>query len=393
MKVYVVGGAVRDMLLSRKPKDTDYVVVGSTPEEMVSFGFKQVGADFPVFLHPTTGDEWALARVERKVGVGYHGFETAFDSSVTIEDDLRRRDLTINAMAYEVSVVKQDGTIVAVPNKGLTTLIDPFGGEDDLHSGILRHTSEAFSEDPLRVLRLARFAARFDFMIAPDTIELCKEVIKSGELDEVSYERYWKEITRAFVEPHPMNFFHTLFLVDAVRTVSFFKKWLGDMKYSRIAMIFDSIQLIEDHEDELSESEFISCMLAVISAFNRNADFADIKMQSSAINDANMLINIGDELANGMTAIGLHKTLKLIGVWRTPVWFTNLNPLLLYELLGEVPETTTDLVLYSAKVAAMITAEVVAPGEQGPHVGTLLQAARNSACQRAIEAFLLRDDG
>ena len=167
MKIYRVGGAVRDELLGRPISDRDYVVVGATPEEMIAKGFRPVGRDFPVFLHPGSGDEYALARTERKSGRGYHGFTFHVAPDVTLEEDLGRRDLTINAMARDA--------------EGM--LIDPYGGERDLSAGILRHVSPAFAEDPLRVLRVARFAARFGFAVAPETEALMRSIAAGGEID------------------------------------------------------------------------------------------------------------------------------------------------------------------------------------------------------------------
>jgi tRNA nucleotidyltransferase/poly(A) polymerase len=194
MRTFLVGGAVRDSLLGMPVKDRDWVVVGATPEEMVVAGFQQVGADFPVFLHPETREEHALARTERKVGEGHKGFETSFDATVTLEEDLRRRDLTINAMALDE----------------FGRLVDPFGGEADLRAGVLRHVSEAFAEDPLRVLRVARFAARFGFEVAPETLALMRELVESGEMQTLTVERVWKELERAMGEPEPLSFFNTL---------------------------------------------------------------------------------------------------------------------------------------------------------------------------------------
>lgn len=206
MRIYLVGGAVRDKLLEIPTKDHDWVVVGSAPDELISLGFKQVGSAFPVFLHPDTKEEYALARTERKIGPGYTGFETTFDSSVTLEQDLERRDLTINAIAQN-----QTGE-----------LIDPFNGQKDLKNRILRHVSPAFKEDPLRVLRVARFAARFShlgFTIAPETIDLIEEISTSGELEHLVSERIWTEMSRALVEPSPSEFFRVLRRVDALKTV------------------------------------------------------------------------------------------------------------------------------------------------------------------------------
>ncbi|MCP5143578.1 MAG: multifunctional CCA addition/repair protein [Gammaproteobacteria bacterium] len=200
MKIYRVGGVVRDRLLGRTSKDCDYVVVGSTPEEMLRLGYKQVGADFPVFLHPQSHEEYALARTERKQGSGYKGFIVHAAPDVTLEDDLRRRDLTINAMAETA-----EGEV-----------IDPFDGREDLSNRLLRHVSPAFVEDPLRVLRVARFAARFDFTVVDETMALMRAMAHSGELDSLTPERVFTETRRALGEPYPARFFQVLCECDAL---------------------------------------------------------------------------------------------------------------------------------------------------------------------------------
>lgn len=197
MQVYLVGGAVRDSLLGHPYQEKDYVVVGATPEHMLAQGFQPVGKDFPVFLHPETKEEYALARTERKSGKGYHGFQFFTDTTVSLEEDLIRRDLTINAIAMD-----QDGK-----------LYDPYGGQTDLENKTLRHVSEAFAEDPLRVLRVARFAARYSaygFHIAPETLQLMQTMAESGELDALTPERVWKETSRALLEDHADIYFQTL---------------------------------------------------------------------------------------------------------------------------------------------------------------------------------------
>lgn len=195
MKIYKVGGAVRDSLLGIKPIEIDWVVTGATPKSMIKKGFKQVGKDFPVFLHPETKEEYALARIEKKINEGHRGFECYSAPSVTLEEDLKRRDLTINAIA-ETS----EGVI-----------IDPFNGQKDLNNKILRHVSEAFTEDPLRILRIARFSARLpNFTVAPETIGLLKKMVALGMLDELTPERVWKELKRALTEPSPEKFFEML---------------------------------------------------------------------------------------------------------------------------------------------------------------------------------------
>ena len=189
-----MGGSVRDELLGRSVSDRDYVVVGATPEEMLARGFRPVGRDFPVFLHPDTHEEYALARTERKEGRGYHGFVFHTSPEVSLEADLARRDLTINAMARA-----EDGT-----------LIDPYGGRADLEARVLRHVSPAFSEDPLRVLRVARFAARLDFVVAPETEALMRDIVATGELATLTAERHWQELARALMESRPSRFFSVL---------------------------------------------------------------------------------------------------------------------------------------------------------------------------------------
>lgn len=195
MKIYQVGGSVRDMLLGRVCEDLDWLVVGSSPEEMLRLGFVQVGADFPVFLQPVTGDEYALARTERKTEVGYLGFAVNVED-VTLEDDLMRRDLTINAMA-----MCPDGTI-----------IDPYGGQTDLRNKVLRHVGPAFAEDPVRILRVLRFLARFGqgWTIAPETKALIVKMVQDGEASALVPERIWKETSRALMEPYPELFIEGL---------------------------------------------------------------------------------------------------------------------------------------------------------------------------------------
>lgn len=194
MEIYLVGGAIRDKLLGRPVKERDYVVVGATPASLLAQGYRPVGKDFPVFLHPQTQEEYALARTERKTGPGYKGFEVYAAPDVTLEEDLQRRDLTINAIAES-----PEGT-----------LFDPFGGQQDLARGILRHVSPAFVEDPVRILRVARFAARFDFEVASETMALMQAMVDAGEVDHLVPERVWKELEQALAETHPRRFFEIL---------------------------------------------------------------------------------------------------------------------------------------------------------------------------------------
>jgi tRNA nucleotidyltransferase (CCA-adding enzyme) len=197
MEVYLVGGAVRDRLLGLPVRERDWVVVGATPEDLIAQGFTPVGREFPVFLHPQTHEEYALARQERKVAPGYRGFTTSFSPDVSLEDDLKRRDLTINAIAESAG----------------GEIIDPYGGRRDLEQRVLRHVSEAFVEDPVRILRLARFAARFadlGFTVAPETLALARQMVEAGEVDALVPERVWQETERALSEDRPEVFFEVL---------------------------------------------------------------------------------------------------------------------------------------------------------------------------------------
>lgn len=204
MEIYLVGGAVRDKLLGLEVKDRDWVVVGATPDEMKSLGYKQVGKDFPVFLHPQTKEEYALARTERKTGPGYTGFEFRYSTDVTLEEDLLRRDLTVNAIAED-----KDGNIV-----------DLHGGQGDLRAKKLRHVSDAFAEDPVRILRVARFAARFEkmgFSVSEQTNTLLRDMVENGEVDALVKERVWAEMQRALGEECPQVFFTTLRACGALK--------------------------------------------------------------------------------------------------------------------------------------------------------------------------------
>ncbi len=223
MQIYVVGGAVRDTLLGKKVQDHDYVVVGATPAQLISLGFQPVGKDFPVFLHPITKEEYALARTERKTARGYRGFNFYYAPDVTLEQDLIRRDLTMNAMACAVhsnveSVKKSlENASISAPAIHRSNVIDPFGGLADIQMGVLRHVSDAFAEDPVRILRAARFAARFpDFHLAPETLSLMRQMVQAGEVDALVAERVWQEIASGLMSTAPERLFITLHACGAL---------------------------------------------------------------------------------------------------------------------------------------------------------------------------------
>ncbi|MDR3005753.1 MAG: multifunctional CCA addition/repair protein [Acidovorax sp.] len=208
MKIYMVGGAVRDRLLGRAVHDIDWVVVGATPEQMTARGFQPVGKDFPVFLHPETHEEYALARTERKSGMGYRGFAVHTSPDVTLEEDLARRDLTINAIAAPADW------------ESAAAVFDPYHGQADLQAKVLRHVTDAFREDPVRILRVARFAARFtDFTLAPETLDLMREMVAAGEVDHLVPERVWQEIARGLMEEKPSRMFELLRACGALQVL------------------------------------------------------------------------------------------------------------------------------------------------------------------------------
>jgi tRNA nucleotidyltransferase (CCA-adding enzyme) len=261
IKYYLVGGAVRDLLLGLEPKDQDYVVVGATAEDMIADGFSKVGADFPVFLHPVSQEEYALARTEVKTGPGYHGFDTRFTPDVTLEEDLARRDLTINAMAYD-----EFGHVV-----------DPYGGQRDLMAGVLRHTSHAFAEDPVRVLRLARFAARYtNFTVHDDTIMLMAAMVAHGDLDQLTPERVWAEFEKGLMEKEPSRMFKILKIIGADKCFpEFFDSYLTSVDWLDKAAI---------------TSEPIEVRFALIaSGFKTPADYKKWTIPSNCIEVATMV--------------------------------------------------------------------------------------------------------
>ncbi|MGW8310772.1 MAG: multifunctional CCA addition/repair protein [Thiogranum sp.] len=277
MKVFLVGGAVRDRLLGLPVRERDWVVVGATPQEMVDLGYKQVGKDFPVFLHPETHEEYALARTERKVGPGYKGFEFHADASVTLEEDLLRRDLTINAMAEDA-----DGT-----------LIDPYGGQEDLAEGRLRHVSPAFAEDPVRILRVARFAARFGkwgFGVAHTTNALMRDMVSNGEVDHLVPERVWAELARTLASGAPERFFTVLHGCGA------------------LAVLFPEIEREYPSAAGAHEQRQLPPALSKLKVAARNSDDPQVRL-------AALLLSLGEELG---TEQRLRQTEDLCARLRVP---------------------------------------------------------------------------
>lgn len=256
MKIFTVGGFVRDQLLGKTPHDQDFVVVGSTPAEMEGLGFTQVGKDFPVYLHPETKDEYALARTERKSGLKHTEFETIFDDSITIEQDLLRRDLTINAIAQDLETGEY---------------IDPFNGLDDIKNKVLRHVSEAFKEDPLRVLRLARFTAKFtDFEVADETEAMIHQMVSDGELSHLSKDRVWEEMKKAILCEQPLNFFEFMHHVEAAHFVLPKALCLGSTFPSAMGYVTEATKTFDDHNKMLCRMAVTLYEQTWLSSWNAN---------------------------------------------------------------------------------------------------------------------------
>jgi len=357
MKTYLVGGAVRDELLGRKVKDRDFVVVGSTSEEMLKQGFSQVGADFPVFLHPETKEEYALARTERKVAAGYHGFETDFDPSVTLAEDLVRRDLTINAMAQD-----EDGE-----------LVDLFGGQKDLTDRVLRHVSDAFAEDPVRVLRVARFRARYNFTVASETMDLMKKLVTDGELDTLVAERVWAETEKALMENHPSKYFETLQECGALEKVMPGFGWMTctlpalDRCAARGASLDQRVMAL------MSGTHDVYGKLKRLTTPVRTIVLA-VKFQ-----------RLMNELRWSVNAVHAMNTLKKLDAWRQP---QDLDVLVLPYHEFDTNERRLGKLLLAFSVAQEVTFASLTDDQRstlkGPEVGKAIEALRLEAVERVL---------
>ena len=357
MDIYLVGGAVRDQLLGLSVKDKDWVVVGSTPEEMLDLGYRQVGADFPVFLHPQTQEEFALARTERKSAAGYQGFECRFSNDVTLEQDLLRRDLTINAMAQTT-----DGEI-----------IDPYGGQQDLRDKVLRHVSPAFVEDPLRVLRVARFAARFDhlgFQIAPETLELMQAIVSSGEIEHLVAERVYQESHRAMTEPNPERYFFELQQCHALE--HWFPEWHS------FAPLY---QCPSQSQDGLQRWG------AYLSRLTQN----DIQHLSKRIKLPNQIQDVGHcaaQLLQSRVQLEQPDAKQLMelfnqgDVWRRSDRWLQALMISLEQLNSPIDYLTWQTWLIELK--AINAQQIVAEGVRGPEVGQRLEQLRQQRLQQLI---------
>jgi tRNA nucleotidyltransferase (CCA-adding enzyme) len=376
MKIYAVGGAIRDTLMGLHVHDIDYVVVGSSVEEMVAKGFRPVGKDFPVFLHPETQAEYALARTERKTGQGYKGFHFYADPSVTLEQDLERRDLTINAMAQEVGA----------DDKQFGPIIDPYNGQEDLASKVFRHVSDAFAEDPLRLLRIARFAARFpEFSVADETLVALKAIVQSGELNALSAERIWQELARGLVASKPMHLFQVLLNTGAAKTIlpptlaaSLSEEPFREELISHFALAGNGIE-------ERCAIALMGLSASEIRSWSECIRMPiDVRDFSEIFSDLTALVN--KHLNNSYQPIDVLAWFNRADVWRKPdraQAILNLAEKLRMNVFPLINAMRTTQAINTAKIIAGVAAEDRSSGER---IGIAFEVARLAAITQALEA-------
>jgi len=376
MKVYAVGGAIRDTLMGLPINDVDYVVVGSSVEEMLAKGFRPVGKDFPVFLHPETQAEYALARTERKTGVGYKGFHFYADPTVSLEQDLERRDLTINAMAQEVN---GDGQWIG-------PIIDPYNGQADLATKVFRHVSDAFAEDPLRLLRIARFSARFpEFSIADETLLALQSIVRSGELGALSAERIWQELARGLVAHKPMHMFQVLLNTGAANTM--LPPKLATLLANEVFRE-ELIAHLDMTEGGLEERCAITLMHLPATEIRAWAD--DVRMPievrdfSEIFSDLNLLIKQHPD--------GVYQAVDILAWFnRADLWRKPDRVQLMLNLAQKIGLPVSTFILAMRNAQALSTADIIAGVEaqdrsNGERIGSAFESARLAAITAALNS-------
>ena len=382
MQTYLVGGAVRDKLLQRPIKDRDYVVVGGSAEELAALGYIPVGKDFPVFLHPDTRDEYALARVERKIAKGYGGFSFCTDRTVTLEEDLSRRDLTINAMAMD-----EQGNI-----------IDPYHGQDDLAQRIFRHVSDAFVEDPLRVIRIARFMARYKeygFSIAPETLALMQRIGQSDELAALAAPRVWQETARALLETQPTEYFKVLVQADAIAP------WFSDLAPSMqqiqtLAPAFTYLQEMARATD-LDESQQLaiaSALLTLDCSPEASAKWCQLLPLPNHVSDCIALTQTHLQSLLDLEQLDAQQILLLLlqcDVQRRPQRLRLTLQAIRCYAHARLPQLNLEsrFVLLENMIAAMVNVnvkDIIAQGYTGIEIKTQLQAAQLAQINALLHA-------
>ena len=368
MQTYLVGGAVRDLLMGVDPKDRDFVVVGASPQALLDKGFQQVGASFPVFLHPETGDEYALARTERKTGDGYHGFDVEFGTDVTLEQDLARRDLTINSIAYDA---END------------LYVDPYGGARDIKQRVLRHTSAAFSDDPLRVIRLARFAGRFKkFSIHHSTLALAKKLVAGGELNHLPHERHAAELVKVLETCDAegvSRFFDVLMELNVGEHVTFYRdvdlKWLK--KLAKVCCSVDS-----DHAVTL---------FAGLARSRTMGDWWPVQVGGADALKLHRLIDrVRVDIPAPERAEFMHEWLREAGVFQRDAKFYHLlgQALTVGHMAGEwhcfTAREVHAAIELTRSFAETITPQLLADGVQGKAIGEAIKADRLRLLRQAF---------
>jgi tRNA nucleotidyltransferase (CCA-adding enzyme) len=376
VKIYAVGGAVRDELLGLPVKDRDYVVVGATPEDMTRLGYKPVGKDFPVFLHPKTREEYALARTERKTARGYKGFQVHAAPDVTLEQDLSRRDLTINAIARDAQ----------------GRIIDPHGGAADLKRGVLRHVSPAFAEDPVRILRVARFAARFGFKLAPATLRLMRAMVEAGEADALVPERVWQELAIGLMEPAPSKMFALLRNCGALARVlpELDAAWASRAQYARSQRALD-FAAARGHALEVRYA-VLACALAGIDAPEGELRRMSARLRAPADSRdlALLALRHGAQIRLGakLGPEALVALLQACDAWRRPARFEQLLQAVGSCIANRArPFAAAPRLLAALGAARAVDAGAVAARESEAHkIAARLRAERVAAVKSALAA-------
>ena len=374
MKTYLVGGAVRDSLLNLPVHERDWVVVGGSPEAMLERGFRAVGKDFPVFLHPTTQEEYALARTERKQGQGYHGFACHYAPDVSLEEDLARRDLTINAIAQA-----DNGA-----------LIDPYGGQADLEARVLRHVTEAFSEDPLRVLRVARFAARFKhlgFSVARETLQLMQTIVASGELATLPHERLWQELHKALGTQHPGEFIAVLAKCGALQQLlntndtaaAAFAPWADTLNHSA-TLCHNTTHHIASWRLRGSEEP---CLKARLPELTSQFGLPKRIVEHIALVEAHPELQTTPEMQTPDTVF---TSLRDCGALKQGDSFKDLLSTAFHLARIDGKEQTTSEAKWLAlgELCQKIGRDDVDPNLKGPDIGTAIENARRDAIAEAL---------
>ena len=391
MEIYLVGGAVRDALLGHDVKDRDWVVVGSTPDQMVAQGFLPVGKDFPVFLHPATHEEYALARTERKTAPGYKGFVVHASPEVTLEQDLARRDLTINAIAAVPRPARtgllrsSEPARIARFDVKSADYIDPFGGRHDLAAKLLRHVSDAFREDPVRILRVARFAARFaDFTVAPQTLQLMRDMVAQGEADHLVAERVWQEISNGLMTPRPSRMFDILAQCGALARLLPGFQWQAGSDGAALDLSADS-------------AAPLTVRYACVYQPDAGFDGWRVPTECRALAELAQRESASLDQSHALDAEGLMQLLERCDAIRQPERFANL--LLAWACLaqdrcggsvakrppaGPQNRTASEPLLKVLQVAQAVATGPIASraqtdGANGPQIGELIRAARREA--------------